>query len=301
MNNARPLRLPMRAKKRWKRAAAIWTLAGIAAWGAGKQIRHTFLEKTPETQQTQPHTEINQTQSHQVKRLNLTPKSVPGDWIEMRGGKWQYFPKSMSEELFHDRYRGNDLEVEERWSTIAKKAYAAFRERAQQTGKKFHPLPENEVDAICQEVETRTNVPAALIKAIFKQEAQFDPFAAAPDGGMGAGQLMPITLLDLKQRGYRVENPFDPIENLTGAAKHFKQFTKQAQARPYEYQGKETTFHRLPTRIQYMIVLRMYNAGPGNTFTNKIRGKNGYNVESIISQEYPRKVIAYFEQYQRER
>lgn len=52
-----------------------------------------------------------------------------------------------------------------------------------------------------------------VFTAMIDQESRFDPRAVSVKGAKGLGQLMPATA-----RALRVEDPFDPVQNLTGSA-----------------------------------------------------------------------------------
>ena len=56
---------------------------------------------------------------------------------------------------------------------------------------------------------------ARLFVELIRAESAFDPRAVSPKGAQGLGQLMPATARELG-----VANPFDPHENLDGAARY---------------------------------------------------------------------------------
>jgi len=77
-----------------------------------------------------------------------------------------------------------------------------------------------------------------LFVRMIDRESAFDPTAVSPKGAIGLGQLMPGTAGDLKV------DPNDPLQNLDGAARYFKQ--------------------QLDAFGNPMLALAAYNAGPGN-------------------------------------
>jgi len=76
-----------------------------------------------------------------------------------------------------------------------------------------------------------------LFVRMIQRESNFDPTAVSPKGAIGLGQIMPGTAGDLGI------DPKDPIQNLTGAARYFKQ--------------------QLDAFGNPMLALAAYNAGPG--------------------------------------
>jgi len=98
----------------------------------------------------------------------------------------------------------------------------------------------NKYDSIINEMAAKYGVPPRLLKAQMKQESQFNPNARSPKGAAGLIQLMPGTA---KEMG--VKNPYDPRQNIEGAAKYMSQMLK-------------LTKGNIPE------ALAAYNAGPGN-------------------------------------
>ena len=81
-------------------------------------------------------------------------------------------------------------------------------------------------------------VPANVLTELVRAESGFNPNAKSPAGAMGLGQLMAGTA-----RGLGVTNPYDPDQNLDGAANYLSQQIKK--------------FGSVP------LALAAYNSGPG--------------------------------------
>jgi hypothetical protein len=94
-------------------------------------------------------------------------------------------------------------------------------------------------DSLIEQFETRSEVPAELVRTVVQVESGFDPAARSSVGTMGLMQLMPETAAELG-----VADPYDPVDNLRGGITYLKRLLDQ-------YDGNEE------------IALAAYNAGPG--------------------------------------
>ena len=61
----------------------------------------------------------------------------------------------------------------------------------------------------------RHGLSPSLFAAVVRAESGFDPRAVSHAGAQGLGQLMPATARELE-----VSDPFDPVQNLDGAARY---------------------------------------------------------------------------------
>lgn len=96
------------------------------------------------------------------------------------------------------------------------------------------------MDDIFERASKQHGVSAKLLKAVAKNESDFDPNSVSSAGAQGVMQLMPGTAKSLG-----VQNPLDAEQNIMGGAKYLRQMLDR-------YEGDVT------------LALAAYNAGSGN-------------------------------------
>lgn len=100
-------------------------------------------------------------------------------------------------------------------------------------------LEPGELRKLVREVSTEHGLDPKLIDALVRVESGYNPNAVSRKGAMGLMQLMPATAKRLK-----VENPFNPAENIRGGVQEFSRLVDR-------YSGN------------LQLALAAYNAGEG--------------------------------------
>jgi soluble lytic murein transglycosylase-like protein len=101
------------------------------------------------------------------------------------------------------------------------------------------PVSGGSFDDLISASAARNGVDPALLKALIRQESNFDPRAGSAAGAQGLTQLMPGTAASVG-----VTDPYDPAQSIEGGAKYLR---RQLDA----FGGDER------------LALAAYNAGPG--------------------------------------
>ncbi len=133
-----------------------------------------------------------------------------------------------------------------------------------------HSYNSSSYDQTIWKIGVRHNVDPYLIKAVIRAESDFDSSAVSKKGAQGLMQLMPETAKEL-----RVNNPFDPNQNIDGGTRYLRQMLD--------------IFDN-----NLMLSIAAYNAGPG-----AVRRANGVpKIPETL--RYVTKVLKHYKGYRRQ-
>ena len=112
---------------------------------------------------------------------------------------------------------------------------------------------------LVMDAAARYDLDPALLAGLVQRESGWDPLAVSPVGAMGLGQLMPRTAAFLG-----VTDPFDPEQNLDGAARYLASMLAR-------YDG------------DVRLALAAYNAGPGRVDACQCIPQNGETPGYVVN------------------
>jgi soluble lytic murein transglycosylase-like protein len=127
---------------------------------------------------------------------------------------------------------------------IGKKYHVVIREGEKAVN--LGAVNNNQYDKLILQHSRTHGVDPSLIKAVMRAESNFNPHATSHKGAQGLMQLMPDT-----SRLMRVDNPFDPDDNIRGGTKYLKLLDNT-------FQGN------------LELVLAAYNAGPQRVIDHRM-------------------------------
>ena len=93
--------------------------------------------------------------------------------------------------------------------------YKVYLKERTAISNKFHST--DKYDKLISDASRKYDVDSRLLKAMIKAESDFDPRAISRKGATGLMQIMPENFKMLK-----LENPFDPWQNIRAGAQYFK-------------------------------------------------------------------------------
>lgn len=129
------------------------------------------------------------------------------------------------------------------------------------------PSRYNRFDDAIREASGLYQLPETLIRAVIKQESDFNPYSVSSSGALGLMQLLPSTAASMT-----VSDPFDPRQNILGGVRYLRVLAN--------------TFNG-----DLVLTLAAYNAGSGAVI------RYGGVPPFEETQNYVRQVLRYYYEY----
>lgn len=79
-----------------------------------------------------------------------------------------------------------------------------------------------EIELALHKASATTGIPIEILRAVAWEESQYNPKVTSNKGAMGLMQIMPVVA-----ENFKVEDPYNPLENALAGAKLLKSYYKQ--------------------------------------------------------------------------